>query len=267
MSVSAIEALLRCERAIVLAALAVLTALAWAYLYWIAMGMAAMPGQMPDMPGMVMESATRTWTLPEYLLAFAMWSVMMIGMMTPSVAPMILIYARVGRQAAAQGKPFAPTSWFFIGYLIAWCGFALLAAFAQAMLLQLRLLTPMLDAGTDALAGVLLIGAGAYQWTPLKDACLSQCQAPAAFIQRHGGFNRSGWASLRLGLKHGLYCVGCCWALMALLFVVGVMNLVWIAFLSAWVLLEKVVPFGRLMSRALGLVLIGSGAIFLATGL
>jgi predicted metal-binding membrane protein len=267
MGFSPIEALLKRERAIVLGALAALAALAWVYLYWLAAGMDAMPGPMPDMPGMVMEPATRAWSVGEYLLAFAMWSVMMIGMMTPSAAPMILIYARVGRQAAAQGKPLAPTFWFFIGYLVAWCGFALVAALAQAMLLQLRLLTPMLQSEADALTGVLLIGAGAYQWTPFKDACLMQCQAPVGFIQRHGGFKRSGWASLRLGLKHGLYCVGCCWALMALLFAVGVMNLVWIAALSAWVLLEKIVPLGRVMVRALGLVLIVSGVIFLATGL
>jgi predicted metal-binding membrane protein len=267
MSSSPIESILRRDRAIVIAALLALTALAWTYVQWLAANMASMSGVMPDMPGMVMDPAVRPWAPVEFLLAFAMWAVMMIGMMTPSAAPMILIYARVGRQAAAHGKPLVPTIWFLLGYLIAWVAFALAAAAVQGGLLQLRLLTPALASASNIFAGILLLAAGLYQWTPFKDACLIQCQGPVSFIQRHGGFRHSGSASLMLGLRHGLYCVGCCWALMGILLVAGVMNLVWIAALSIWVLLEKIVPAGRLMSRALGLVLVAAGLIFVGTGL
>ena len=261
MSSSPIEVLLRRDRAIVIGALLALTALAWTYLQWLAVSTT------PDMPGMVMEPAAHSWGLSEFLVAFAMWAVMMIGMMTPSAAPMILVYERVGRQATEHGKSLAPTLWFLLGYLAAWGGFALVAAVAQAGLLQLRLLTPMLASASNIFAGVVLFAAGLYQWTPVKDRCLSQCQSPIGFIMRYGGFGRSARASLVLGLRHGLYCVGCCWALMAILFVVGVMNLAWIAALSIWVLLEKVIVTGRLMSRALGLVLIVAGLIFIGTGL
>ena len=262
MSLPPIESLLKRDRAIVLGALLALTALAWGYVQWHS---ASMSASMPDLP---MSPTIRPWTVAEFLVAFGMWSVMTVGMMTPSAAPMILIYARVGRQAAAHGKPLAPTIWFAAGYLLAWCGFALFAALAQGVLLQSSLITPMLASSSDVFGGFVLVAAGVYQWTPLKDACLAECQAPVGFIQRHGGFKRSGPASLILGLGHGLYCVGCCWALMTVLFVVGVMNLLWVAGLSIWVLLEKVVPLGRLMSRGLGLVLVAAGIILLAgTGL
>jgi predicted metal-binding membrane protein len=269
MSLPPIEALLKRDRVIVLGALLALTALAWSYLRWLDANMqASMASTMPDMPGMTMAPAIRPWTVTELYVAFAMWAVMMVGMMTPSAAPMALIYARVGRQAAAQGKPLAPTLWFVVGYLLAWCGFALFATLAQGALLQLRLITPLLASGSDVFGGFVLLAAGLYQWTPFRDACLAQCRAPAAFIQRHGGFRRSRPASLGLGFRHGLYCIGCCWALMALLFVVGVMNLLWIAALSIWVLLEKIVPQSRLMSRALGFVLIAMAIIMLTgTGL
>jgi predicted metal-binding membrane protein len=121
----------------------------------------------------------------------------------------------------------------------------------------------MLAASGNLFAGLLLVAAGLYQWTPLKGACLSQCQAPLSFLHRNGGFRRDPMGSLQLGLKHGLTCIGCCWALMMLLFVGGVMNLLWIAALSTLVLLEKLVPFGRLVPRAVGLVLVAAGAIFI----
>ena len=175
---------------------------------------------------------------------------------------MILIYARVGRQARAEGKLFAATGWFAAGYLLAWSGFAAVASLAQAALAGAALITPGLAAGSTVFAALLLIAAGLYQWSPLKDACLSQCQAPLNFLFRHGGFRRDSRGALSLGLRHGFYCIGCCWALMMLLFVAGVMNVLWIAALSILVLLEKIVRFRRLMPRALGLVLIAAGAIF-----
>jgi predicted metal-binding membrane protein len=261
---TALEAALRRDRLIVLAALAVITALAWADLVWLANDM-WMGGM--DMAGFRMIPAGRGWMMPanepwkpfEFGYMLAMWFVMMIGMMTPSVAPMILIYARVGRQAAAQGKSFAASAWFAAGYLLAWAAFSLAATLAQWALERAALLTPMMESASHILGGVLLIAAGLYQWTPLKDACLSYCQAPLTFIIRNGGFRGDPSGAVTLGLRHGLYCIGCCWALMALLFVGGVMNLLWIAALAILVLAEKVIPFGRLVARVAGIGFVAVG--------
>ena len=199
------------------------------------------------------------WSAVQFLTMLLMWSVMMIGMMTPSVAPMILIYARVARQASARGTPFAPSGWFALGYFLAWTGFALLATLLQWALEGALLLSPMTASAGPVLGGALLIVAGLYQWTPLKNACLSQCQSPLAFIQRHGGFRGRSGAALGLGLRHGGYCIGCCWALMVLLFVAGVMNLLWIAAIAALVLAEKLIR-GRLFQRLAGLALVLAGS-------
>ena len=260
--------LLRRDRVIVAVALAVLTALAWTYILWLAadMGMGGM-----DMTGFrmvpagigLMAPAPAPWQPIEFAYVFAMWAVMMVGMMTPSAAPMVLIYARVGRQASAQGKPFAPTGWFVAGYLLAWTGFALLATAAQWAVDRAALLDPMMASASRTFGGLVLIAAGAYQWMPLKDVCLAQCQAPLVFIAQQGGFRSGPRGALEMGLRHGAYCIGCCWALMALLFVGGVMNVLWIAAISAFVLIEKVVPAGRLISRIAGLGFIAAGAWFL----
>jgi predicted metal-binding membrane protein len=261
----AFEAVLRRERAVVIAALAILTALAWMDLAWLADDM-AMGGM--DMSGFrmipagqgLMMPASAPWQPIEFAYVFAMWIVMMIGMMTPSVAPMILIYARVGRQAEMSGQVFAASAWFAAGYLVAWTGFSLAATFAQWALQRGALLTPMMESASNVLGGVVLIAAGVYQWTPVKEACLSYCQAPLTFIMRHGGFRREATGALALGFRHGLYCIGCCWALMLLLFVGGVMNLLWIAALAVLVLLEKAMPFGKSVSRVAGVAFIAMGA-------
>lgn len=261
----AFEAVLRRERAVVIAALAILTALAWMDLAWLADDM-AMGGM--DMSGFrmipagqgLMMPAGAPWQPIEFAYVFAMWAVMMIGMMTPSVAPMILIYARVGRQADMSGQPFAASAWFAAGYLVVWMAFSLAATFAQWALQRAALLTPMMESASNVLGGVMLIAAGVYQWTPVKEACLSYCQAPLTFIMRHGGFRREAAGALTLGFRHGLYCIGCCWALMLLLFVGGVMNLLWIAALAMLVLFEKTVPFGKSVSRVAGVAFIAMGA-------
>jgi predicted metal-binding membrane protein len=264
MSDTALEAALRRDRIIVVAALVALTGLAWADLVWLADDM-AMGGM--DMTGFRMIPAGRGLMMPtgapwqpiEFAYVFAMWVVMMIGMMTPSVAPMILIYARVGRQAATQGKPFAASGWFAAGYLLAWTAFALAATAAQWALERGALLTPMMESASNILGGIVLILAGLYQWTPLKTACLAYCQSPLLFIQQRGGFRGDPGGALGLGFRHGLYCIGCCWALMALLFVGGVMNLLWIAALAILVLVEKAVPFGGAIARVAGVAFIGGG--------
>jgi predicted metal-binding membrane protein len=268
MAEAAIEAVLRRDRAIVIAALAMLTALAWAYLWWLAddmeMGGMDMSGFRMIPAGMgLMAPAAAPWKAIEFAFVFAMWAVMMIGMMTPSAAPMIMIYARVGRQAAQQGKPLAASAYFAGGYLIAWIGFAVLATWAQWALDRSGLLTPTMAGANDVFGGAVLIAAGLYQWMPHKDACLRHCQAPLWFIQRYGGFRADARGALALGLRHGGYCIGCCWALMALLFVGGVMNVVWIAALAILVLAEKVVPAGRAVSRVAGLGLVAAGIWFI----
>ena len=226
---SALEAVLRRDRAVVVAALAIVTALAWADLVWLANDM-WMGGM--DMTGFRMIPAGQGWMMPvsapwqpiEFGAVFVMWVVMMIGMMTPSVAPMILVYARIGRQTAGEGRPFAASAWFALGYLLSWTAFSLAATSAQWALERAALLTPMMESATNILGALVLIIAGLYQWTPLKDACLSYCQTPLGFLLRYG-FRREATGALALGFRHGLYCVGCCWAVMALLFVAGVMTL------------------------------------------
>jgi predicted metal-binding membrane protein len=272
MSDQALEVVLRRDRAIIVAALIVITALAGAHVLWLADDM-AMGGM--DMTGFrmipagmgLMMSASAPWQPIEFAFVFAMWVVMMIGMMTPSAAPMVLLYARVGRQAAMQRKPFAASGWFLGGYLLAWVAFALAATLAQWALERAALLTPMMEGAGEIFGSAVLVAAGLYQWTPLKDVCLQQCQAPWLFIQRHGGFRRDATGSLGLGVRHGAYCVGCCWALMALLFVGGVMNVLWIAGIAIIVLMEKAVPVGRAIARIAGAGFLAGGAWLLATAL
>jgi len=258
MSDTALESILRRDRYAVMVALVLLTVLAWAYVLWLAKHM-----DMPDpssMSGMgAMAPQVRPWAIPDLLFSFTMWSVMMAGMMLPSVAPVILLYVLVGRQAEALQKPLAATGSFAGGYLLAWTGFSLLASLLQAALNQAALLTPELASANNILGGVILIVAGLYQWTSLKDRCLANCRAPLFFIQRHGGFQRRALPSLVLGLRHGLYCIGCCWALMLLLFVGGLMNIAWIAGIAGLILLEKILSDGRTVSRVFGSGLIIGG--------
>ena len=281
---TALESLLRRDRVIVAASLAALTVIAWTYTLWLAAAMSgdgmsmSGPGMGADMrmdpamemDGMEMEAGAalslgtvlgispRPWSSVEAGVTLTMWVVMMVGMMLPSATPMILLYARVGRQSRKEGKPFAATGFFAGGYLLAWVGFALAATLGQ-WLMEGTLLSPALASASRIFSGAVLIVAGLYQWTPLKDACLSQCQTPIVFLQRHGGFRRDPAGAVGLGLRHGLYCIGCCWALMTLLFVGGIMNVLWIAAIAIFVLAEKVFFPGRLLSRIAGTLLIAAG--------
>jgi len=283
MTDAALTAVLRRDRAMVVIAIVVITVLAWAYILWLAaqMGMAGvstaataegamagmhMPGGSGTMAGMDMgaavEPAFRTWSVADFAFMFTMWAVMMVGMMTPSVAPMVLLYGAVGRNVGASGRPLAATGWFVAGYLSAWIAFSLAATGAQWTLTRLALLTPMMESASGIFGGMVLIAAGLYQWSPLKDTCLRQCQTPLGFLMSRGGFRSDPFAALRLGAEHGAYCVGCCWVLMTLLFVGGIMNVLWIAGLTILILLEKVVPMGRLIPRVAGAV-IATGGLFL----
>ncbi|MEO5760568.1 MAG: DUF2182 domain-containing protein [Mesorhizobium sp.] len=285
MNGTAIEAVLRRDRVVVTVALVVIAILAWAYVLWLAAGMAMSEGAPPaasgggmdipgmDMPGMdmggtgaAMVPVFRAWVPADFAFIFAMWAVMMVGMMTPSVAPMVLLYAGVGRKARIDGRPIASTGCFFAGYVLVWGAFSIIATLAQWLLARLALLSPVMAANNMVLGGLVLIAAGLYQWTPVKAACLRQCQTPIAFLASHGGFRSDPSGALWLGIEHGAYCLGCCWALMTLLFVGGVMNVLWIAGIAILVLLEKTVPCGRLIPRLSGTLMVLAG-IWLLTGM
>jgi predicted metal-binding membrane protein len=254
---TAFEAVTRRDRLVVVGALGVLAVAAWLYLVRLAT-MPEMAG-MADMPGMAMASPTpHEWTWVDVGALAVMWAVMMVAMMTPSAAPMVLVFATVHRRRAAAGRPAVPIAIFVAGYLAVWWAFSVLAAFAQAWLHALALLSPAMATTSPVLGGAVLMVAGVFQWTPLKQACLAACRSPLSFIMSRWREGRGG--AFRMGLHHGLYCLGCCWALMALLFVAGVMNLVWVAAIAAAVLVEKVVPRGDLMGRVAGAALVVAGA-------
>ena len=256
------EVLNRRDRGVILLALLVVTAVAWLYLLSVQRDMAGMA--MDDMPGMDMPM-TAPWTLAAFALIFAMWWAMMVGMMVPSASPMVLTFATLNRSKRARGQTVVPTTIFVIGYLIAWGAFSLVATLAQYGLDRLVLLSPAMTETSPVLGGVLLILAGVYQFTPLKQVCLRNCRSPLAFVLNHW---RDGWnGALRMGLEHGAYCLGCCWLLMALLFVVGVMNLLWVAGLAVFVFAEKLLPGGVWIGRAGGAAILALGVWLLTRGL
>jgi predicted metal-binding membrane protein len=263
---------LRQDRIVVILGLTLLTALAWIYLLWLRADMSMGSMDMGDfrmIPSGVglMVAAHTPWQAMEFAFVFVMWTVMMVGMMTPSAAPMILMYARTGRHAKAQGTPLAATVWFAAGYFLVWVAFALLATLVQWALERTALLDSWMTSTSKVFGAFVFVAAGSYQWTRLKDVCLAQCQKPFAFLMRHGGFRRDAPGSLVLGLRHGAYCVGCCWAMTTLLLVGGVMNPLWISLLALLILLEKITPFGRQIALLAGIVLVAAGAWLLATGM
>ena len=233
---------LRHERLIVISAITLLAVASWWFLL-------AGAGLDHGMAGMAMAP-------PPFGALVLMWALMMVAMMLPSAAPAVLLYARV--RAIRGGDDVARTGVFLAGYLAAWLLFAILAALAQTLLAG-----PSMALGGEIAPAVILIAAGLYQLSPLKSACLRQCRSPAQFISRHWRPGVTG--ALRLGMLHGAYCVGCCWLLMALLFVGGVMNFAWIAALTLIVGIEKLVPRGEWLGRAAGLALTGWGIVRLAS--
>ncbi len=264
MTDSSLEKVLRRDRLIIASALGAIAAVAWVYMLWLAADMHMngmnMSGfrMVPDGMGL-MQPSNAPWSAVEFTLVFVMWAVMMIGMMAPSAAPMIIMYARAGRQAKNGGKPFAATGWFAAGYFLAWAGFSLAATLFQWALEREALLDARMAGTNIQLGAIVLIAAGLYQWTPIKNACLANCRTPFGFLMSHGGFRSTIRGCLHLGGLHGTYCIGCCWILMALLFVVGVMNVLWIALLALLVLLEKLTPWGRWVGRIAGAVCIVAG--------
>ena len=249
---SALEKVLWHDRLIVAVGLAGVGTLAWVYL-------AAGAGIDMSMAGMPMEPMP--WSTFYATLVFTMWWVMMIAMMVPSAAPMVMLFTAIKRKQAASVNP-SVEAWIFLGgYLLIWAGFSLIAALAQWGLERAGLLSMAMANTSAVLGGVVLLAAGLYQFTPVKTACLRYCQSPVLFLSRHWRPGAAG--ALRMGLRHGGYCLGCCWFLMVLLFVTGVMNLVWIAAIALYVACEKLLPLGHRLSRAAGVALIVSGTIVL----
>lgn len=205
------------------------------------------------------------WGTRELLAAFAMWLLMMGAMMLPVVTPWILLLSGASREKDPRPAPFGAPGFFLLGYLAVWAGYGALAALGQWALHEAALLSPMSVVTSPLLGGALLLAAGAYQWTPLRDACLAHCRSPMGFFL--SSWRTGHWGAFTMGYRHGAYCVGCCFALMALAFVFGVMNLLWMAGLTAFLLLEKGTSWGRGLGRAGGLLLAGLGIWMLASGL
>jgi predicted metal-binding membrane protein len=258
------ETLLKRDSAIVAAALVTLVALAWfAVLLGAGTGMdpVAMSGWL--MPAAAPAGLSGSWSPAYWLIAFVMWATMMVAMMLPSASPMILLYARVVRAAEAKGSPALAIAAFAAGYALLWSLFSFFATGLQWLLERSDALSAMMMSRSALLSGGLLIAAGLYQLTPFKRACLNHCRAPAAFLSAHW---RPGlWGACCMGLEHGAYCVGCCLLLMLLLFVGGIMNLVWIAGLTLYVTIEKLAPFGEAAAKAIALILIAAGGILLVS--
>jgi predicted metal-binding membrane protein len=238
------------NRLLALGGLSAVIALSWFYLVRMNAGMSHSYGGMDHMAMMAM--APR---LPEQILAaFIMWSVMMVAMMLPTALPAVTVFDNLARRRGLQTGSASPVALFVAGYVAAWTGFAAVAAAAQVVLSRAALLTPMLQSASIALSAVILLAAGAFQFTSLKDACLTKCRTPLAFFLAEWRDSKTG--ALVLGLKHGSYCVGCCWALMAVMFVVGAMNLLWMGALVLFVLGEKMTPARWRYRHVAGVVLV-----------
>jgi predicted metal-binding membrane protein len=239
------------ERLTMLAGIAAISLLAWLYLLWMPMR----PSDLGALPSHLLLRLPPGFA--SVLITFMMWAVMMVAMMLPGASQMILTYARIARSRAETPSL---ASWIFAGgYLVVWTAFSAAATAGQLILQQSSLLDGA-SRSTPIFGALLLTLAGLYQLTPLKNACLSHCRSPLGFFISEWQDGRSG--ALAMGLKHGAYCLGCCWFLMALLFVFGAMNLLWVAALSGLVLVEKIAPWNQMVARASGMLML-AGALAL----
>jgi predicted metal-binding membrane protein len=259
-SAPSIAALSRRDRILISTCLALVTALAWLYLVRLDRQMSSSMQYDSMMAAMGM-STSLPWTRTDVLFTFLMWAVMMVGMMAGSALPVLLLF---GSARAARGGRHVPLAVlvFGLGYAFVWAGFSLCAALAQWGLHQAAMLSPAMSTSKQRVGGAILIAAGLYQLTPLKGACLTRCRSPLGFLMtnwRDGNLGAFG-----MGMRHGAYCLGCCWALMCVLFVVGVMNLVWVAALSILVLAEKIGPGASVLTRVAGAAMIVAGVLVAA---
>ena len=247
---SAVERALRHDRKLVISGLLIVVGLSWAYLLIGAFSM-------QDLDSILVPASSGPWTFGYSLLMLVMWVVMMAAMMLPSATPMILLYAKIARGRQGEEKHAIRSNCFVLGYIALWTVFSLVAVSLQFGLEIAAMLSPTMQTTNGALAGVVLITAGVYQWTSLKQACLQHCRSPLEFLVTHWRNGLRG--AFAMGMQHGAYCLGCCWMLMLLLFIGGVMNLLWIAALTFFVLVEKFAPAGHWIARAAGVLLIGWG--------
>ncbi|MHA6684078.1 DUF2182 domain-containing protein [Mesorhizobium sp. A556] len=246
---SLLASLHRHDRAIVVALLLGVMLISWLYL------LVGVEMPMPEMAGMAMPMAAPDWTAGRFLLMLIMWSAMMAVMMLPSAVPMLLFYDSIAQKRS--GPAIGLTILFALGYLVVWLGFSIGAVGLQYALDRTNLLSPLMQTTSTVLGGAILVAAGLYQWTPLKQACLRRCRSPLDFVMTQWRAGNRG--ALSMGLRHGAFCLGCCWMLMLLLFVGGVMNFAWIAGIALFVLVEKLAPAGHWIGKAAGLFLIGWG--------
>ena len=242
------------ERVIIFSGLALITVLAWAYMIHMAMNMTG--------TGMNMtKPCLMHWGIGDIIHLFVMWTIMMAAMMLPAAAPMIMMFASVNGQRSNGNSPLIPTWLFVLGYLAVWTAYSGMATAAQWGLHLSALLTHHMVITSPVLGGLLLLAAGIFQWTPFRNACMSKCRSPLGFLITEWREGRRG--ALIMGLKAGLFCVGCCWLLMILSFVLGVMNMIWMAALTAFMLLEKIAD-NEWLSRTAGLTLVAWGLWVLA---
>jgi predicted metal-binding membrane protein len=251
------------DRVAVFASLFGLAAVAWIVLTVLVQRMMA-GSPMADMPGMetmAMPMPALPWSAGDFAETFAMWWVMMAAMMLPSASPMVAAVAAINRSKHARGQASVPSGIFTAGYLLAWGAFSAAATAAQWGLDEASLLLGGIQRLSPLVAGGLLVAVGAYQFTPLKRVCLSNCRSPMSFVMNHWRNGTGG--ALAMGFAHGIYCLGCCWLLMGLLFVGGVMSLLWAAAVALLVFVEKLLPGGALIARAGGLAIIAYGLYLL----
>jgi predicted metal-binding membrane protein len=262
-----LESVLRRDRTIVVGALIGMVLLSWTYVLagagtgMPALSMSGLPTATHlSSPIAVMQPMP--WTVGYSLVVFVMWWLMMLAMMLPSAAPMILLFAALTRKRHEAGAPYIGTGLFGAGYLAVWGGFSVLAVTLQWQLDSIALLSPMMLTTSMTLGALLLIGAGVWQFTPLKHTCLRHCRAPAEFLTQHWRKGRTG--ALHMGMQHGAYCLGCCWTMMLLLFYGGIMNIYWIAGLSILTLVERTTALRRWLTGLIGVTLIVWGGTLLA---
>lgn len=233
------------DRTILLGGSLALTGIAWLAMVRFSMGMT-----MPNHPAMPMQAGVEA--------LFAMWAVMMVAMMLPSTLPFVFAFSQEQRRRKAQHGTVVPTAFFVAGYFAVWIGFSALCALLQVFLHSRALLSHRMMSTSLVFSACLLIATGAYQWTPMKNACLHHCRTPFAFLLGEWREGRNG--AMRMGAQHGLFCVGCCWMLMLLPFAAGVMDLRWMAGITVLLLLEKAAPGGEWVSRIAGILLVTAGA-------
>ena len=249
----------RHDKIVVVALVALVAALAWAFTIHQAMRMGEMEAAMWRDMNMSMNGMEPSWTPVDALLMLTMWSAMMAAMMVPGASPMITAFATINRRRRERSAPYVPTTVFLLGYLIAWTGFSILVTTLQWLLQMTGLLTTMMQSASHYWSAALFFAAGLYQFSPLKERCLTYCRSPGVFILSQWRDGNLG--TVIMGVRHGLFCMGCCAGLMLLLFAIAVMDLRWVAALTALVTAEKLLPRPTFWRIAIGIGLLTASCL------